>query len=1098
MLACCFLFAQQDFFFVSSEIQRFAEKSAEEQAQAESRRREELVNEKLKQQAQQRSEAAAPVVAPPAQPQIVQQAPAPATSSSSSDNVLSWNASQVADWVRSSLNDEALAAVVLKEGIGGNAFFVEFTARDYAARLGVEEPMRRRKLEHAVSRVRDPLLAKMEEEKAKQMRIFEGTIAKPPSADQQPGGTRQTLSAHLQDGIFAYLSHGSRSFSIEVQNDSRPPCPIVLVVEVRGENVDFSRQWGDESVSEEGTTSRVVWILPQMEVKLVSQNGRVVVQEVPSKNEKGTTRMEVAAGKVIDRAQPWKLSYRVSYKFAIVDDWALVREQQIHRQMHQMLDVTNWDEVEDLSVAQIEAGLETANLQFIDPSFQPDRSSLFMNPKAPPSTAVPIQWKRPQEFLAEPPQLFKGPPSPFTIQQGRLGDCWALAALSIVASVHPKHVMQLFETQKTSSRGIYACRFYRNGQWKRVIVDDYIPCTPSTGFLPFDMQSADMVRAYLQGTGTHATQGPVYARNLDQSLWLCILEKAYAKLNKSYEALAGGNMAESFTDFTGSPSVSFYLPWHDKEDVWGQLVDGHRTGKLMGCSTRALTPEERASGFELERYGIVGHHAYAILDVRQVQGLRLIRLRNPWGTFVWNGDYSDSSDKWNVQLKQAVGFKEEQGTFWMLWKDFCSFFHDITLCLFGVLPTWKTHFVQNGTYNRANQYGVQCIIRSEEPSQALVTVAKADLRFASGSDKDNRQGLYLLSRNRGSTSEEDWQYVMSTGEVCRRELSLGLVTLQPDKEYLAVVMSQIGNVQFSSVDYSFAVDAQSPKVSVEMLEPRSRRLCQAMVLDMASHMDSHERINSEFYALQHLCFYSDVDGTPNSSYLNQFGGIGLLLNAFSRYPKERDLNNVGLSLLWNVATDPKLRQGMREAGVVQVCTEIKQRYYNDVELGEVCDVLARTVQNATAVALDPLIEECILKDCCTFAVTGKKCFLLQAWYDCYTCLMRSSFGICQTCATTCHAGHSLSPPKYSRFYCDCGSGVLLARQKKRGGDQRIEACKCLRNDVGLDLKRSQDKNFYDFDQDEPDIPDDPEEVERKKRARPKKNPEKATGLRTLH
>jgi calpain-15 len=50
--------------------------------------------------------------------------------------------------------------------------------------------------------------------------------------------------------------------------------------------------------------------------------------------------------------------------------------------------------------------------------------------------------------------------------------------------------------------------------------------------------------------------------------------------------------------------------------------------------------------------GIVPGHAYSILRAYQpkftTEKLRLVKLRNPWGTFEWKGAWSDNSPEWKT------------------------------------------------------------------------------------------------------------------------------------------------------------------------------------------------------------------------------------------------------------------------------------------------------------------------------------------------------------------------------------------------------------------------------------------------------------------
>ena len=41
-------------------------------------------------------------------------------------------------------------------------------------------------------------------------------------------------------------------------------------------------------------------------------------------------------------------------------------------------------------------------------------------------------------------------------------------------------------------------------------------------------------------------------------------------------------------------------------------------------------------------------------------------------------------------------------------------------------------------------------------------------------------------------------------------------------------------------------------------------------------------------------------------------------------------------------------------------------------------------------------------------------------YNCYTCKMMDTRGVCSVCAVNCHRGHDLSYSKRGSFFCDCG------------------------------------------------------------------------------
>ena len=76
-------------------------------------------------------------------------------------------------------------------------------------------------------------------------------------------------------------------------------------------------------------------------------------------------------------------------------------------------------------------------------------------------------------------------------------------------------------------------------------------------------------------------------------------------------------------------------------------------------------------------------HAYTLLGVKKVNDkngntVNLVKVRNPWGSGEWNGDWSDHSNLWTDELKKQVGFDgaRDDGIFWMDYNDFKEIFEN--------------------------------------------------------------------------------------------------------------------------------------------------------------------------------------------------------------------------------------------------------------------------------------------------------------------------------------------------------------------------------------------------------------------------------------
>ena len=75
--------------------------------------------------------------------------------------------------------------------------------------------------------------------------------------------------------------------------------------------------------------------------------------------------------------------------------------------------------------------------------------------------------------------------------------------------------------------------------------------------------------------------------------------------------------------------------------------------------------------------GLIPAHAYSLIQVKEIntrdgKNIKLLNIRNPWGNFEWNGDWSDMSPLWTEEMKHKIqpSFDEDDGSFWMSYDDF--------------------------------------------------------------------------------------------------------------------------------------------------------------------------------------------------------------------------------------------------------------------------------------------------------------------------------------------------------------------------------------------------------------------------------------------
>lgn len=342
---------------------------------------------------------------------------------------------------------------------------------------------------------------------------------------------------------------------------------------------------------------------------------------------------------------------------------------------------------------------------FVDPEFPAQDKSLFYTP----GKLAGVVWKRPKQ-ICDNPKLFVEGASSGDVTQGRLGNCWFVAACSCLAlykelwnRVIPSG-QEWIDDKPEEYGGIFRFVFWRYGQWVEIVIDDQLPTI-----------NDELVFIHSQSKN---------------EFWSALLEKAYAKLFGSYEALDGGDLGEALEDFTGGVSelinladINVVNDFDERQAFFERLKKEVDRKSLLAASIPAASSEEMEASTDM---GLVKGHAYGITAVKNINlssglfsflsknTLQMVRLRNPWGQGEWKGAFSDNDPEWNKIPKaerEKIGMvNEEDGEFWMTFDDFCKHYVNVSYCrvvntsVFSLSKTWHEGLA-HGAWKKPDRAG---------------------------------------------------------------------------------------------------------------------------------------------------------------------------------------------------------------------------------------------------------------------------------------------------------------------------------------------------------------------------------------------------------
>lgn len=324
----------------------------------------------------------------------------------------------------------------------------------------------------------------------------------------------------------------------------------------------------------------------------------------------------------------------------------------------------------------------------------------------------------------------------------------------------------------------------------------------------------------------------IFAVGRKNQLWVSLIEKALAKMYGNYAALRAGRTVEGLSILTGAPcehidlEVDLKLPPSESaaalEMIWARLLSAKDANFLMGCSCGAgkrIVVDE-----EYQKLGLMTKHAYSILDVRQYGPYKLLRIRNPWGTYVWKGEWSPSWPGWqnNENYKRDLDYykiRQEAGTFWMPFEKFVSYFDSVEVAHVKEGLGWTSQrFPLDLSWKKPKVLRITVF----EPTEICFTLFQRKARIAV-----DQVDLLLLVHKEDSPNEQPGELIIRSERRCLASVRTDDRFFEPGR-YIVCVMSLTHFVEERDIPATVVMHSAKP-VEARLEETAPETLRQSLV-----------------------------------------------------------------------------------------------------------------------------------------------------------------------------------------------------------------------------------------------------------------------------
>lgn len=382
-----------------------------------------------------------------------------------------------------------------------------------------------------------------------------------------------------------------------------------------------------------------------------------------------------------------------------------------------------------------------------------------------------LRWARPFQIFKKQFQVIKKI-DPHGINQGSLGDCYFLCAVSAVAEWRDR-IRRLIVSKDPNREGVYCVTLCLNGLWQDIIIDDFFPVYPDSKEF-------------------------CYTNTNHPEIWVPLLEKAWAKAHGGYLNIDGGYITEAVHDLTGAPCANFFSDEGTPEAHWRRILEGERKNFIMGCATDDIA--DKGNDDQDEGTGLCGLHAYSLLaayeltqdgsgyrvkrpsEPKDPSSVRLVKIRNPWGKGEWKGEWSDNDPRWTPQLLKEVGHrKADDGIFFMPLTEFLKYYGNYSMCYYH-----DNYVYSAQQYTSKPSKDTTIKFRVEQAGEYYFSIHQVNARFFKKSDNYVYTNIKLIvSKVNPQTGKNDY---VGMAQECDKEMWFK-AKCQPG-EYIAVVQAK--------------------------------------------------------------------------------------------------------------------------------------------------------------------------------------------------------------------------------------------------------------------------------------------------------------------